>query len=913
MTQKAKITIHGSHSILTGEYDKIHIREVTSFPVQGYQFSQAYRKGRWDGRRHLLNRRSGAFPTGLVASVRAALEEDGVEVHVEDWRLEPTPTEAGFNLIGITFDPPYEYQLDACQKMVEAKQGIIKMATGSGKTEVACAVTQYLGLSTLFLVPTRELLYQSQKRFIKRLGLTESEVGIVGDGVWQTGSLVTIATIDTLESRLDSQECQDLLKSIDVLFLDECVDENAIISTETGYCLAKNVSLGSRVLTDRGYNNITRISKHTKKGVRIITEHGGYITCSEDHPMAVWRSEGITYVKAIDLLPSDLLLEGYKNINLDSVRNSSRRYIQGAFAGDGHWHSPNKVRWVYRKDTDWWETTFVEELKRAYPKAVIGISINNRGDHSLIVQDSELLEDLRMLGFYCRQRKSKELPFPPDGLGSFIGGLFDAEGYCTSSGAVAFQTTAEVSQRCFHRFLRDYGINASFVVCNKGNNSHNTGYRIYIPSEYVDRFFAITRPLMLRKRPNPIVGKRSFKSCGENILSRRILKELYIKGLNKTSLEELTGIDLHSKKISFHDLSIVCTKIVKDTNLFVSKIRRHSASKTLGKNLYTNSFTKDDLSILSSNLLSIVSPVLSLNKIEVNLRPRSIKHVEKLESINTVEFEVFDDHTFVADGLLTHNCHKVGSDTYFTIATLCSAYYRFGLSATPLDRSDGANLMLIAATGEMITDIRLKDLVDKGVCAKANIIFDKITEPVLKKKVQYSTAYKQGVSENPQLLKKVIEWTEVCVDQGLGVLILCEEIQHGRMIDDALWTETSKLIPHQFIHGTEDTNTRKAAIESFDKRNLPVLIASSILDEGVDIHSIDVLILAGSRKSKIKTLQRLGRGLRGEKLIVIEFGNFTHKYLLEHSYERLQDYKSEECFPIHYSSPDHDLIKRLWS
>ena len=476
---KAKITIHGSQSVLKGDYDKKEIRKVTSYPVQGFQYSKAWKSGRWDGRKHLFRPRSGAFPTGLCEAVKASLTASGVEVGVEDLRVPPTPTEAGFDLIGITYDSPYEYQLEACQTMVDAKQGVVKAATGSGKTEIACAVTQYLGLKTLFMVPSRELMYQSQKRFMKRLGLTEAEIGVVGDGKWLPGSLVTVASIDTLESRMSTIECMDLIKSTEVLFLDEC--------------------------------------------------------------------------------------------------------------------------------------------------------------------------------------------------------------------------------------------------------------------------------------------------------------------------------------------------------------------------------------------------------------------------------------------------HGVGSDTYYTVATLCPAFYRFGLSATPLDRTDGANLMLLAATGEMIIDIPLKQLVESGVCARGKIIFDKITEPVLKKNIQYATAYKQGVSENPQLLGKVIEWTEIFHDLGLGTLILCEEIQHGKLIDDALWTEASKMIPHQFIHGTEDMDVRKAAIESFDNRNLPVLIASTILDQGVDVQTIDALILAGSRKSKIRTLQRLGRGLRGEKLIVVDFSTFCHKYLLEHSMLRLKDYKAEECFPIYASGPDAELVKKLWS
>jgi superfamily II DNA or RNA helicase len=885
--------------------------------VQGAEFSQAYRKGRWDGRKHLFSR-TGAFPTGLLASVRAVLEKDGVEVQVDDWRIEPTPSERGFDLIGITFDPPYDYQLDACRKMVQAKQGIIKMGTGAGKTEVACAVTQYLGLNTLFIVPTRELMYQSQKRFIKRLGLSEREVGLIGDNNWCPGSLVTVATAATLESRLETQQCQDLLKSIDVLFLDECVEERAVISTEGGYRLAKDIQLGDKVLTHKGYRPVIRSSSHTKSGVKIYTEYGGCLTCSEEHPVAVWKDWRIQYIQAKDLSKDDLLLEVYKKGNIGVVPEFNvKRYVQGVFAGDGHWHTPNKVRWAYRKDKQWWETVFVKAILEAYPTAVITTSKNNRGDYNLIVEDPHFLSDLLELGFTCRQHKSKNLAVPTDFLNSYIGGIFDAEGYKTSDGAIAFQTTCETSQRIFLRYLRDWGLDARFCVCKKKNDKHNTGYRIYLANEYVDKFFYITNPLMTRKRPSPR-RKNTLYSKGEDIVARRVLKELSSCGLSKVVLEKLSGTNLFRKKIPFSELRVLCNSILANPVLYAECIKKHSAAPILGVNVHTiynknQALDKERVNKLVAHLLSLVYFIYQFDAPEVCIRPRTIKFIEKEESIKTVEFEVQEDHTFVADGMLTHNCHRTGSDTYFTVATLCPAYYRFGLSGTPLYRSDGANLMLIAATGEMIADVGLKYLIEKGICAKANIIFDKITEPVLKKKTAYATAYKQGVSENPQLLKKVIEWTEICVDQGLGVLILCEEIQHGKLIDDALWTETSKLIPHQFIHGTEDTSVRRAAIESFDKRNLPVLIASTILDEGVDTKAIDVIILAGSRKSKIKTLQRIGRGLRGEKLIVIEFSNWAHKYLLEHSYQRLQDYKEEGCFPIHYSGPDASLVKKLWS
>ncbi len=478
-SDKAYIYIYGSHSLLKGLYPIQEIRRATSYPVQGFQFSKAFRKGMWDGRKHLF-KKTGAFPTGLINTVKSVLEYNNIPYEVIDYREEPVPTKSGFDLNGISFDYPFDYQLEACKTIVHRKQGIVKAATNAGKTEIAAAVTQYLGLTTLFVVSTRELMYQAQKRFMHRLGITEKEVGVVGDGEWNPGTFVTVAMLPTLESRLKHDYCQNLLKNTKVLFIDEC--------------------------------------------------------------------------------------------------------------------------------------------------------------------------------------------------------------------------------------------------------------------------------------------------------------------------------------------------------------------------------------------------------------------------------------------------HHSGSESWFSVVTLCPAYYRIGLSGTPLDRSDGADLRLIAAVGEVIVTIDNKFLVDRGISARANIVWDKITSPILKKNTAYPTAYKQGVSENPELLEKIIEWTKILHKKGLGVLILCEEINHGKLIDEALWTAVDdQFIPHQFIHGSEDTETRQQALDSFGDRSLPVLISSSILDEGIDVPSIDALILAGSRKSKIRTMQRLGRGLRGDKLIVIEFANFCHKYLLQHSHQRMQDYKSEECFPIYNSAPDSAIIDKIWN
>jgi superfamily II DNA or RNA helicase len=263
--------------------------------------------------------------------------------------------------------------------------------------------------------------------------------------------------------------------------------------------------------------------------------------------------------------------------------------------------------------------------------------------------------------------------------------------------------------------------------------------------------------------------------------------------------------------------------------------------------------------------------------------------------------------------LFADECHHLGSETWFEICTLCPADYRYGLSGTPMDRTDGANLRLLGAIGDIIVDIPNKFLVENGISARSSIIFSKVTAPVLPKKTPYATAYKQGIVDNPNALSMIVDWVKVFASLNLGTLVLCEEIAHGKAIDEALWTATDGVfIPHQFIYGEEATDVRRNTLKDFAEGRLPVLIASTILDEGVDVPTIDALILAGSRKSRIKTMQRLGRGLRGKKLIAVEFANFCHDHLLRHSLQRYEDYKKEDCFPLYQSGPDVELIKKIW-
>ena len=271
--------------------------------------------------------------------------------------------------------------------------------------------------------------------------------------------------------------------------------------------------------------------------------------------------------------------------------------------------------------------------------------------------------------------------------------------------------------------------------------------------------------------------------------------------------------------------------------------------------------------------------------------PRSFQSRYKKEEINTRYWKM----------LFADECHRSSADTFYNVLNILPCYYRFGMSGTPLNRSDGSDLKLIAQTGPIIYEISNKFLVENGISVQPYVHIVKITKPIIPKDTHWKKVKRLGIVENKDLNNKIINLAFKFIKKGKQVIIFIEEIKHGNELDRLMLLKSFEF-QHQFIYGEEEISVRKKAIDDFKNRKIKCLITSKILREGVDIPCVDVLIFASGGKSVIDLLQKSGRGLRTnnkkDSLIIVDFANFTHRYLLKHSLERLRTYKNEECFII---------------
>lgn len=110
----------------------------------------------------------------------------------------------------------FDYQQNACDRAYNRKNGIIVMPAGSGKTQTAIQLISKLGLKTLWITHTIDLLNQSYQR--AKDNLENAGLGKIANGKIEIGTHITFATVQTLKS-IDLQEYAD---TWDVIAVDEC-------------------------------------------------------------------------------------------------------------------------------------------------------------------------------------------------------------------------------------------------------------------------------------------------------------------------------------------------------------------------------------------------------------------------------------------------------------------------------------------------------------------------------------------------------------------------------------------------------------------------------------------------------------------------------------------------------------------
>ncbi|CAM6003611.1 unnamed protein product [Sphagnum balticum] len=246
-----KILVRNTTCQITEESDLNHILALDkqlSFYVQGAEHTAAFRGYvnhdgdfvKWDGFKKLLTPTL-QFPVGLLDRVKDFYHEAKKDYEIIDKRPAKSigqPKNILDNLHKIDKDP-YPYQLEILDVIDKNDRGIIKVATGGGKSLVAALIAAKLGKKTIIYVIGKDLLYQFHGFLAQAF---DEKIGIIGDGqceihninvvsIWTVGQAIGMNKKNILLDSEDEEaevsknkyvEILRMMKDTKVHIIDEC-------------------------------------------------------------------------------------------------------------------------------------------------------------------------------------------------------------------------------------------------------------------------------------------------------------------------------------------------------------------------------------------------------------------------------------------------------------------------------------------------------------------------------------------------------------------------------------------------------------------------------------------------------------------------------------------------------------------
>ena len=265
-------------------------------------------------------------------------------------------------------------------------------------------------------------------------------------------------------------------------------------------------------------------------------------------------------------------------------------------------------------------------------------------------------------------------------------------------------------------------------------------------------------------------------------------------------------------------------------------------------------------------------------------QPRAHVVCASVQSV-ALHLEEFKDDDF--DYLIVDEAHHAAADTYQKVLAYFKPAFTLGLTATPERADDKSILEIFKNTAHKLdiqTAVEIGELVPvRCIRIHTNIDLTKVRF----NSVQYNIRDLESKIYVPERNKLIVDtWMQYVKDKRS--VVFCASVKHAEQIAELF---RAQGIQAAAVYGGMKKSERMEFQEKFVNREIQVLCACDLLNEGWDCPEIEVLFMARPTMSKVLYTQQLGRGMRlyagKESLMVFDFVDNASQYNAPYSLHRL--------------------------
>ncbi|WP_303984122.1 DUF3427 domain-containing protein [Rothia mucilaginosa] len=245
------------------------------------------------------------------------------------------------------------------------------------------------------------------------------------------------------------------------------------------------------------------------------------------------------------------------------------------------------------------------------------------------------------------------------------------------------------------------------------------------------------------------------------------------------------------------------------------------------------------------------------------------------------------------DVIIMDECHHIKAASWDKVFNYFEPREFIGLTATP-EREDGVNIADKYFGGYVATSIRLWDALEDHLLVPFQY-FGIADGTDLRRINVRGGRYDENALENlytkdeaERRLRIIVEELREKVDNPLRMKALgfCVSVKHAEYMAQK-FNEVG--IPADFLVGTDSAERRAEVMKNLadEAHELTTIFTVDLFNEGVDIPSVDTLLMLRPTQSLTLFLQQLGRGLRRAPLksvlTVLDFVGHQNKNFMVHS------------------------------
>lgn len=204
--------------------------------------------------------------------------------------------------------------------------------------------------------------------------------------------------------------------------------------------------------------------------------------------------------------------------------------------------------------------------------------------------------------------------------------------------------------------------------------------------------------------------------------------------------------------------------------------------------------------------------------------------------------------------------HHAPARTFMMVLNAIPARYRLGLTATP-DREDGLERLMNWSFGPRLLERNTEEMIKLGFLMKAEIelvhtAFEfEWSGPDEKKIAAMDKAIVKDDARNQLIIDRAVAEAKA----GETVLVLYNRKAHCKTLAKKICALGVEAVA---VNSATKKSDRKGTIQALRDGKLPIMIATSLADEGLDVRRLSRILLAWPQRARGGTTQRTGRLLR---------------------------------------------------